>query len=82
MNVRVVCHLSKRQRELLQQIVAGDTIKSIALTMHVSQKTVEYHYKKLREKLNMWTVPELTKFALYLGITEPYMPELWKEELR
>jgi DNA-binding NarL/FixJ family response regulator len=56
--------LTGRQREILQLIAEGQTTKSIALILKVSPKTVEYHRAKLMERLNIFDIPGLVRFAL------------------
>ena len=56
--------LTARQREILQLIAEGQTTKSIALILHVSPKTVEYHRAKLMERLNIFDIPGLVRLAL------------------
>jgi DNA-binding NarL/FixJ family response regulator len=56
--------LTGRQREILQLIAEGQTTKAIALTLNVSPKTVEYHRAKLMERLNIFDIPGLVRFAL------------------
>src|SRR3954447_17410070 len=56
--------LTARQREILQLIAEGQTTKSIALILKVSPKTVEYHRAKLMERLNIFDIPGLVRFAL------------------
>ena len=61
--------LSMRQREILQLVAEGLTLKEIALTLNLSPKTVEYHKSKLMEELGLHTTAELTKYALAHGLT-------------
>jgi len=56
--------LTDRQREILQLIAEGQTTKAIALILKVSPKTVEYHRAKLMERLNIYDIPGLVRFAL------------------
>jgi len=56
--------LSERQREILQLIAEGQTTKAIALILNLSPKTVEYHRAKLMERLGIFDVPGLVRFAL------------------
>src|SRR5882762_6007754 len=56
--------LTDRQREILQLIAEGQTTKAIALILKVSPKTVEYHRAKLMERLNIFDIPGLVRFAL------------------
>lgn len=61
--------LPMRQREILQLVAEGLTLKEIASTLGLSPKTVEYHKSKLMEQLGLHTTAELTKYALAHGLT-------------
>lgn len=56
--------LTERQREILQLIAEGQTTKAIALILNLSPKTVEYHRSKLMERLKIYDIPGLVRFAL------------------
>lgn len=58
-----------RQREILQLVAEGLTLKEMASTLGLSQKAVEYHKYKLMEQLGLHTTAELTKYALAHGLT-------------
>jgi DNA-binding NarL/FixJ family response regulator len=60
--------LTSRQREILQLLAEGQTTKAIALTLKVSEKTVEYHRAKLMARLNIHDLPGLVRFALRTGL--------------
>ncbi len=60
--------LTDRQREILQLIAEGQTTKAIALILKVSPKTVEYHRSKLMERLSIFDIPGLVRFALKSGL--------------
>ncbi len=60
--------LSERQREILQLIAEGQTTKAIALILEVSPKTVEYHRAKLMQRLKIFDIPGLVRFALREGL--------------
>ncbi len=60
--------LTPRQREILQLLAEGQTTKAIALTLKVSDKTVEYHRSKLMAQLNIFDTPGLVRFALRTGL--------------
>ena len=62
-------NLTSREREVLQLIAEGKTSKQIALMLHVSQKTIETHRRRLLEKIEASGVAELTKYAIREGIT-------------
>jgi DNA-binding NarL/FixJ family response regulator len=61
--------LSDREREVLQMIAEGKGTKEIAAELHLSTKTVETHRQHLMDKLDMYSVAELTKFAIREGLT-------------
>jgi DNA-binding NarL/FixJ family response regulator len=60
--------LSERQREILQLIAEGQTTKEIALTLKLSAKTVEYHRMQLMQRLNIFDIPGLVRFAVRTGL--------------
>ncbi len=60
--------LTERQREILQLIAEGQTTKAIALVLNVSPKTVEYHRAQLMNRLNIFDIPGLVRFALQSGL--------------
>jgi len=61
--------LTPREREVLQLIAEGRSVKEIAHTLHLSVKTVETHRQQTMNKLGIRTVAELTKFAVREGLT-------------
>jgi len=61
--------LSDREREVLQMVAEGQSTKQIALKLHISVKTVETHRRQIMNKLNIFSVAELTKYAIKKGIT-------------
>lgn len=61
--------LTNRERQVLQLIAEGVKTKNIAETMHISIKTVETYRSNIMRKLNIYSVAELTKFAVREGIT-------------
>jgi DNA-binding NarL/FixJ family response regulator len=61
--------LSPREREVLQLMAEGRATKEIAMDLHVSVKTVETHRRQVMEKLNLFSVAELTKYAIREGLT-------------
>ena len=60
--------LTSRQREILQLIAEGQTTKAIALILNVSPKTVEYHRAQLMQRLSIFDIPGLVRFALQTGL--------------
>ena len=61
--------LSGREREVLQLISEGKATKEVAAELHVSVKTVETHRANLMNKLNLFSVAELTKYAVRQGLS-------------
>lgn len=61
--------LTPRQREILQLIAEGRTTKEIAGRLDLSVKTIETHRGQLMERLDIYDVPGLVKFAIRVGLT-------------
>ena len=60
--------LTARQREVLQLVAEGKTVKEIAVTLNISPKTVEFHKSQVMTQLDLHTTAELTKYALVHGL--------------
>lgn len=60
--------LSPRETEVLQGMAAGRGTKEIALALGLSVKTIESHRRNLMEKLRIFNVAELTKYAIRHGL--------------
>lgn len=56
--------LSDRELEVLRFIALGENSKSIAFSLKISPKTVDAHRRKLMEKLKLFTIADLTKYAI------------------
>lgn len=61
--------LTCREREVLQLITQGRSTREIADLLFISIKTVETHRQQSMRKLHLYTVPELTKYAIREGLT-------------
>jgi DNA-binding NarL/FixJ family response regulator len=61
--------LTPREREILQLLAEGKAMKEIAHILAVSIKTVETHRRAMMEKLHLYSVAELTKYAIREGLT-------------
>ena len=66
-----VLSLSSRQREVLQLLAEGHSVKEIATILNISTKTVEYHKYRMMEDLGIKTTAELIRYAVKQGIAEP-----------
>lgn len=61
--------LTAREREVLQLLAEGMTVKEIAYQMDLSVKAVEAHRKQIMVKLDIHSLAELTKYAIREGLT-------------
>jgi len=64
-----VSELTGREKEVLQLIAEGKSTQEIAETLFISVKTVEAHRVKIKTKLKLNSIPELTKYAIREGLT-------------
>lgn len=60
--------LTKREIQILDYIIAGNTNKEIAQKLYRTQRTVEYHRNRLMRKLDTHTTAELVKRAILMGL--------------
>lgn len=64
----VLERLTPRQREVLRLIAEGGSMKSIALALNISPKTVEAHRADLMNRLDLHDIASLVRYALKVGI--------------
>ena len=62
LNARLA-HLTQRERQVMDLVVAGKANKMIAYDLGIKQKTVEFHRARVMEKMKARSVPELVKMA-------------------
>jgi DNA-binding NarL/FixJ family response regulator len=60
--------LTPRQREVLQLIAEGRTMKEIASILNISVRTVESHKYEMMEALGVQTNAELVQYAIKIGL--------------
>jgi DNA-binding NarL/FixJ family response regulator len=60
--------LTGREREVLQLIAEGHDTKAIAAQLYLSVKTVNTHRERLMDKLQIYSVAKLTKYAIREGL--------------
>ena len=65
----LISKLSNREREVLQHLVDGKTIKEIAILLNLSIKTIETYRQQITQKLDIHNIADLTKFAIREGLT-------------
>jgi two-component system, NarL family, response regulator NreC len=61
--------LTKREREVLQLLAEGRSIKQLAMDLCISPKTAEAHKLRIMNKLDIDNVALLTKYAIQEGLT-------------
>jgi len=59
-----LAQLTKRESEVLDQVVAGKANKVIAAELQISQRTVEVHRARIMEKLQARSVSDLVRTVL------------------
>jgi DNA-binding NarL/FixJ family response regulator len=62
-------HTSLRQREVLQLLAEGKTMKQIASLLGIKPRTVAFHKYGLMKQLGAKTSADLIKMAVKLGVT-------------
>lgn len=60
--------LTGRQREVLQMLAEGRSMKEIAYILQITHRTVRFHKARIMEELGITTNSELVKYALKQGI--------------
>ena len=62
--------LTPRQREILQMIAQGYSTKKIAQRLNITVKTVESHRTQLMERLGIYDIAGLVKYAIRTGLVQ------------
>lgn len=63
--------LTKREREILQLVVDGNTSRQIADKLKLSPRTVDHHRSNLLRKFNMKNSVDLVNYAVHNGFASP-----------
>ena len=61
--------LSSRERQVLQLLAEGHSVAEIAATLALSPKTVETYRARMMEKLGIYELAGLVRFAIQQGVT-------------
>ena len=62
--------LTARQREVLKMIAEGHATKEIARRLNISVKTVETHRAQTMDRLKIYDVVGLVRYAIRIGLVE------------
>jgi DNA-binding NarL/FixJ family response regulator len=65
---RGIVGLSPRQREVLQLVAEGRTMKEIAAILGISTRTAESHKYQMMNVLGLATTAELVQYAIRVGV--------------
>ncbi len=68
-NATAFSFLTPREREVLQLLAEGRTVKEIARHLSLSIKTIETYRHQIMHKVDIHSVAELTKYAIREGLT-------------
>jgi DNA-binding CsgD family transcriptional regulator len=63
--------LSLRQREVLQLLAEGKSMKEAADSLKVSPRTVAFHKYSIMERLGLKTSAQLVQYAIEHGLVGP-----------
>jgi DNA-binding NarL/FixJ family response regulator len=61
-------NLTIRQREVLQLLAEGQTMKQVATTLNITPRTVAFHKYQIMEDLDIKTNSELIQYAMKHGL--------------
>jgi DNA-binding CsgD family transcriptional regulator len=61
-------HLTDRQREVLQMLAEGRSMKEIAYILQITHRTVRFHKSRIMEELSLTSNSELVQYAIKHGI--------------
>jgi DNA-binding NarL/FixJ family response regulator len=60
--------LTGRQREVLQLLAEGKSMKEVAAILDLTPRTVAFHKYRMMEQLRLKTSAELVRFAVQQGV--------------
>ena len=76
---RKAVQLTPREREVLQLVAEGRTIRGISSILQVAVRTVVFHKSNIMDKLGRRTTADLTQYAITSGLINIRMPGVEKE---
>ena len=63
-----VAQLTSREREVLQLVAEGRTIRGVASILNIAARTVVFHKSNIMDKLGRRTTADLTQYAIQNGL--------------
>jgi len=63
--------MTPRQFETFRMLAEGKSVNEIAEELNLSNKTVGYHYNKVKQSLGANSVADLTRIAVRLDVIQP-----------
>ena len=63
--------LSPREFEVFRLLASGKSVSEIAVIEALSPKTIANHYTRVKQKLDVQNMGEITRLAIQLGIISP-----------
>lgn len=60
--------LTARERQVLQLLAEGRTLKEAATVLNVSPRTIEFHRNNIADKTGLRTTAELSRYAIRQGL--------------
>jgi two-component system response regulator FixJ len=66
-----LAHLTPREREIVELLIAGNTSKEIAAALHVSVRTVEGHRRMVFAKMSVSSAAQLVRVVLSAREADP-----------
>ena len=60
---QLASHLTRRERQIMDLLLDGETTKQIAYRLDLSPKTIDYHRQHIMQKMRVSTVVKLTQLA-------------------
>ena len=71
---KLAVQLTQREREVLQLVAEGRTIRGISAILEVAVRTVVFHKSNIMDKLGLRTTADLTQYAIKSGVISIQMP--------
>ncbi len=68
---QVVFHLSPREKDVLELMCSGHTVKEAAFKLHLSVHTVQSYHKNIMKKFKVNRTADLIVFAMQKGLYNP-----------